>query len=179
MQHAYDSHQADFVHGKTHPTAETLTAFFPSTCFFSLQGDREKVNGMQVSPLMDRCKAGVSKSQPGFFSIVGRPLFKTFTQVGMRGWVHKQASTSVSLPYMRACAYLFMRVHACACVHEFVLCMRKSGSPARIRRLILCPGVAIAQEGPVMLMCKYQNKRLLLLAQTQALSFPPSKSRRF
>ncbi|KAF5843139.1 hypothetical protein DUNSADRAFT_2175 [Dunaliella salina] len=44
------------------------------------QGDREKVNGMQVSPLMDRNRAGVSKSQPGFFSIVGRPLFKTFTQ---------------------------------------------------------------------------------------------------
>jgi hypothetical protein len=43
---------------------------------------------MQVSPLMDRTKAGVSKSQPGFFSIVGRPLFKTFTQAS-QVWLGK------------------------------------------------------------------------------------------
>jgi hypothetical protein len=37
--------------------------------FFN-QGDREKAAGIPVSPLMDRDKPGVSKSQPGFYDFV-------------------------------------------------------------------------------------------------------------
>jgi hypothetical protein len=37
--------------------------------FFN-QGDREKAAGIPVSPLFDRDKPGVSKSQPGFYTFV-------------------------------------------------------------------------------------------------------------
>lgn len=43
-----------------------------------LQGDREKQNGLSVSPLMDREKNGITKSQAGFFDIVALPLFQSF-----------------------------------------------------------------------------------------------------
>lgn len=46
-----------------------------------LQGDREKTAGMTVSPLMDRTRAGITKSQVGFFDIVALPLFKSMAQV--------------------------------------------------------------------------------------------------
>lgn len=36
-----------------------------------VQGDREKANSLSVSPLMDREKNGITKSQVGFFDIVG------------------------------------------------------------------------------------------------------------
>ena len=39
------------------------------------QGDREKSLGQPVSPLMDRARGGVTKSQTGFFNIVARPIF--------------------------------------------------------------------------------------------------------
>ncbi len=39
------------------------------------QGDRERAAGMPISPLMDRSKGGVTKSQTGFFNIVALPLF--------------------------------------------------------------------------------------------------------
>ena len=39
------------------------------------QGDREKTLGQPVSPLMDRARGGVTKSQTGFFNIVARPIF--------------------------------------------------------------------------------------------------------
>eukprot|EP00877_Chromochloris_zofingiensis_P004948 jgi/Chrzof1/14454/Cz09g03160.t1 len=45
------------------------------------QGDREKAVGLAVSPLMDRDKHGITKSQVGFFDIVALPLFQTFAQV--------------------------------------------------------------------------------------------------
>ncbi|KAF5826760.1 hypothetical protein DUNSADRAFT_2121 [Dunaliella salina] len=45
------------------------------------QGDAEKERGLPVSPLMDRCKAGVSKSQGGFFSIVVLPQLQSFCRV--------------------------------------------------------------------------------------------------
>ena len=38
---------------------------------FFRQGDLEKFNGMVVSPLFDRSKQGVTRSQIGFFDIVG------------------------------------------------------------------------------------------------------------
>ncbi len=40
------------------------------------QGDREKSFGLAVSPLMDRTKSGVTKSQCGFYNVVALPLFK-------------------------------------------------------------------------------------------------------
>lgn len=44
---------------------------------FFRQGDREKGSGLGVSPLMDREKNGISKSQMGFFDIVALPLFQS------------------------------------------------------------------------------------------------------
>lgn len=41
-----------------------------------LQGDREKQLGQPVSVLMDRTKAGIQKSQPGFFSVVAQPMYQ-------------------------------------------------------------------------------------------------------
>ena len=43
-----------------------------------LQGDVEKQLSMKVSFLMDRDSPGVTKSQPGFFDFVVRPLFETW-----------------------------------------------------------------------------------------------------
>ena len=40
------------------------------------QGDRERAMGQPVSPLMDRTKGGVTKSQTGFFSIVALPIYQ-------------------------------------------------------------------------------------------------------
>ncbi|GAX86004.1 hypothetical protein CEUSTIGMA_g13420.t1 [Chlamydomonas eustigma] len=42
------------------------------------QGDLEKERGYAVSPLMDRSKAGITKSQPGFFNVIVLPLFSSF-----------------------------------------------------------------------------------------------------
>ena len=39
------------------------------------QGDRERALGQPVSPLMDRTKGGVTKSQTGFFNIVALPIY--------------------------------------------------------------------------------------------------------
>ncbi|KAL0048533.1 hypothetical protein WJX82_005213 [Trebouxia sp. C0006] len=44
---------------------------------FFQQGDKEKAVGLPVSPLMDRSlKGGLTRSQVGFFDIVGLPLFR-------------------------------------------------------------------------------------------------------
>lgn len=48
---------------------------------FFRQGDREKQHGLAVSPLMDREKSGVTKSQVGFIDIVALPLFQSFAHV--------------------------------------------------------------------------------------------------
>lgn len=46
------------------------------------QGDKEKALGLSVSPLMDRSqKGGITRSQVGFFQIVGLPLFKAMADV--------------------------------------------------------------------------------------------------
>ena len=39
------------------------------------QGDRKRALGQSVSPLMDRARGGVTKSQTGFFNIVARPIY--------------------------------------------------------------------------------------------------------
>jgi hypothetical protein len=46
-----------------------------------LQGDRERAVGLPVSPLMDRSKQGISRSQVGFFDIVALPLYTSLAQV--------------------------------------------------------------------------------------------------
>jgi len=47
---------------------------------FFAQGDREaEMGAVQKSPLMDRDKAGITKSQCGFFKVVVLPLFKSFS----------------------------------------------------------------------------------------------------
>eukprot|EP00798_Chlamydomonas_sp_ICE-L_P004146 gene4146-14244_t len=43
------------------------------------QGDREEVADHQISPLMDRNKTGITKSQPGFFKVVVKPLFSALS----------------------------------------------------------------------------------------------------
>mmetsp|Transcript_34412 Transcript_34412/g.76444 ORF Transcript_34412/g.76444 Transcript_34412/m.76444 type:complete len:639 (+) Transcript_34412:160-2076(+) len=48
---------------------------------FFRQGDKEKARHMMVSPLMDRCKDGITKSQVGFFDIVALPLFYSWATV--------------------------------------------------------------------------------------------------
>ncbi|KAJ9515811.1 hypothetical protein QJQ45_008651 [Haematococcus lacustris] len=48
---------------------------------FFTQGDKEKAAGLTVSPLMDRDKPGVSKSQVAFYDFVGTPMFQNFTRV--------------------------------------------------------------------------------------------------
>lgn len=48
---------------------------------FFRQGDKEKDMTMAVSPLMDRTKDGITKSQVGFFDIVALPLFHSWASV--------------------------------------------------------------------------------------------------
>ena len=48
----------------------------PALQFFN-QGDCERAAGLPISPLMDRTKEGITRSQPGFFSIVALPLFQS------------------------------------------------------------------------------------------------------
>ncbi|KXZ49452.1 hypothetical protein GPECTOR_21g678 [Gonium pectorale] len=45
---------------------------------FFAQGDRERQLGLSISPLFDREKQGVSKSQVGFFKVVALPLVNAF-----------------------------------------------------------------------------------------------------
>lgn len=49
---------------------------------FFRQGDKEHEFGLPVSPLMDRSQSGgMTRSQLGFYSIVGVPLFKAMTEI--------------------------------------------------------------------------------------------------
>ncbi|KAL6758672.1 3'5'-cyclic nucleotide phosphodiesterase [Haematococcus lacustris] len=45
---------------------------------FFLQGDVERAAGLPLSPLCDRTKQGITKSQVGFFDFVALPLFNNF-----------------------------------------------------------------------------------------------------
>ncbi|KAK9839551.1 hypothetical protein WJX84_002829 [Apatococcus fuscideae] len=46
-----------------------------------LQGDQERALHVNVSPLMDRSKNGITKSQVGFFDLVAVPLFRSWCAV--------------------------------------------------------------------------------------------------
>jgi hypothetical protein len=48
---------------------------------FFMQGDAEQAAGMPITPLFDRTKPGVTKSQVAFMDIVAIPLFKAMTEV--------------------------------------------------------------------------------------------------
>ena len=45
------------------------------------QGDAERAAGLPISPLYDREKPGISKSQVGFIEFVAFPLYNSFTEV--------------------------------------------------------------------------------------------------
>jgi hypothetical protein len=46
---------------------------------FFMQGDAEKAADLPVTPLFDRAKPGVTKSQVAFFDVVAIPLYATLT----------------------------------------------------------------------------------------------------
>ena len=46
---------------------------------FFRQGDQERELGIPISPLFDRAKQGVSKSQVGFYEFVGLPIVHALT----------------------------------------------------------------------------------------------------
>ncbi|KAL6764769.1 3'5'-cyclic nucleotide phosphodiesterase [Haematococcus lacustris] len=48
---------------------------------FFRQGDAERAAGLPMSPLFDRSKQGISKSQVGFFDIVVIPLYHSLSRV--------------------------------------------------------------------------------------------------
>jgi hypothetical protein len=48
---------------------------------FFIQGDAEHALGMPITPLFDRTKPGITKSQVAFMDIVALPLFTAMTQV--------------------------------------------------------------------------------------------------
>lgn len=43
------------------------------------QGDKEREQGLPISPLCDRHGGGISRSQQGFFTVVVLPLLANFT----------------------------------------------------------------------------------------------------
>ncbi|GAX77392.1 hypothetical protein CEUSTIGMA_g4838.t1 [Chlamydomonas eustigma] len=45
---------------------------------FFIQGDKERSAGLPVSPLMERTKEGITKSQPGFINVVVLPMYHSF-----------------------------------------------------------------------------------------------------
>ncbi|KAL0050499.1 hypothetical protein WJX82_000833 [Trebouxia sp. C0006] len=72
---------ADIGHLAAPPRTHRRWAFQLEEEFFR-QGDKERACGMPVSPLMDRStQGGMTRSQLGFFSIVGIPLFKAMVDL--------------------------------------------------------------------------------------------------
>ncbi|GFH21001.1 3'5'-cyclic nucleotide phosphodiesterase [Haematococcus lacustris] len=78
---------------------------------FFLQGDVERADGLPLSPLCDRTKQGITKSQVGFFDFVALPLFNNFAArftaakpllAGvMRNYRHWQAQAAAAEPERR------------------------------------------------------------------------------
>ncbi|DBB02619.1 TPA: putative 3',5'-cyclic phosphodiesterase pde-3 [Trebouxia sp. C0006] len=72
---------ADIGHLAAAPALHQRWAYQLEEEFFR-QGDQERGLGLPVSPLMDRnLRGGMTKSQVGFFSIVGIPQFKAMTDL--------------------------------------------------------------------------------------------------
>ena len=60
------------------PPFPSLTLVSAALAQFFNQGDCERAAGLPISPLMDRTKEGITRSQPGFFNIVALPLYSAF-----------------------------------------------------------------------------------------------------
>ncbi|KAK9819731.1 hypothetical protein WJX72_001710 [[Myrmecia] bisecta] len=72
---------ADIGHLAAPPEQHKKWALMLEEEFFR-QGDKEKKANLKVSALMDRSnKGGITRSQVGFFNIVGIPLFQSFVEV--------------------------------------------------------------------------------------------------
>ncbi|KAL3161210.1 putative 3',5'-cyclic phosphodiesterase pde-3 [Trebouxia sp. C0009 RCD-2024] len=72
---------ADIGHLAVDPKTHKRWAYQLEEEFFR-QGDMEKAAGLPVSALMDRSmKGGMTRSQLGFFNIVGIPLFKAMAEL--------------------------------------------------------------------------------------------------
>ncbi|KAL3144948.1 hypothetical protein ABBQ32_003454 [Trebouxia sp. C0010 RCD-2024] len=72
---------ADIGHLAAAPRIHKKWAYQLEEEFFR-QGDRERSCGLPLSPLMDRStQGGMTRSQMGFFSIVGIPLFKAMAEL--------------------------------------------------------------------------------------------------
>lgn len=48
---------------------------------FFLQGDKERENGMDISPMCDRHNATIEKSQVGFIDYIVHPLWETWADL--------------------------------------------------------------------------------------------------
>uniref|UniRef100_T1GI59 PDEase domain-containing protein n=1 Tax=Megaselia scalaris TaxID=36166 RepID=T1GI59_MEGSC len=48
---------------------------------FFLQGDKERENGMDISPMCDRDNATIEKSQVGFIDYIVHPLWETWADL--------------------------------------------------------------------------------------------------
>ncbi|KAJ9520995.1 hypothetical protein QJQ45_022698, partial [Haematococcus lacustris] len=79
---------------------------------FFAQGDAERAQGLTISPLCDRTKQGITKSQVGFFEFVALPLFTNFTarftaakpllRGVMANYHHWQAQAAVTVAELQA-----------------------------------------------------------------------------
>ena len=77
--------------------------------FAAAQGDRERSLGLPVSPLMDRTlQGGMTRSQLGFFSIVGKPR---------ECWAHAAGSCAA---VVQACH--LHKTPLVVCMHAAVSC---------------------------------------------------------
>ena len=74
------SHFAIRIREKSLQPSWLTPSLHPLCCLkFFIQGDLEHRSNLPISPLMDRTKEGITKSQPGFFSIVALPLYQSFS----------------------------------------------------------------------------------------------------
>ena len=65
------------------------------------QGDRERALGQPISPLMDRTKGGVTKSQTGFFNVVALPMY-TVGRISYPGSSYQKCRWDVGCPCIHA-----------------------------------------------------------------------------
>ena len=63
---------------------------------FLEQGDQERVEGMVVSPLCDRSKLNIAKSQRGFIDFVCRPVFEVYNKLAKVKYISESGSSSLA-----------------------------------------------------------------------------------
>jgi hypothetical protein len=64
---------------------------------FYRQGDCEKKASLPISPLFDRTKPGVTKSQIGFFDVVALPLYQV--RMGTESLIYVCCDQSISYSF--------------------------------------------------------------------------------